>query len=218
MPSETSRLERLRSRAVEAGLYLPLGAYAAVREGLTDLDRARVRKLVADLTDRGQERLRPLERLIRRGRSDVRREVGKRTAEATSTARKAAGRAAAAADTIAPKLPRVAVPRSVAELPIAGYASLTVSEISGRLKGLTQTDLARIYKFERANEGRSTLLETIEGRFVELPIATYDALTADEINERLEKLEPTQLKTLRRYEEDTKARSTVLDKIDSLLS
>jgi hypothetical protein len=218
MATETTRLERMRTRAVEAGLYLPLGAYAAVREGITDLDRARVRKLVRELTGRGQERLEPLEKMIRRRRADVGREVGKRTAEATSTARKAAGRAAAAADTIAPKLPRVAVPRSVRELPIAGYASLTVGEISARLKGLTQTDLARIYKFERANESRSTLLETIESRFVELPIPTYDALTAEEINERLEKLDVGDLKSVRRYEADTKARSTVLDKIDSLLA
>jgi hypothetical protein len=218
MATQTSRIERLRSRAVEAGLYLPLGAYAAVREGITDLDRARVRKLVADLTDRGQERLQPIERLVRRRRADVTREVGKRTAEATSTARKATARAAAAADTIAPKLPRVAAPRSVRDLPIAGYASLTVAEITSRLKGLTQTDLARVYKFERSNEARSTLLETLESRFVELPIPTYDALTADEINDRLEKLDASELKTVRRYEEDTKARTTVLDKIDSLLS
>jgi hypothetical protein len=211
-------MERIRTRAVDLGVYLPLGAYAAVRDGITDLDRQRVRKLVTELTGRGQERLEPLEKLVRRRRNEVTREVGKRTAEATTTARKAAGRAVAAADTIAPKLPRVAVPRSVRDLPITGYASLTVSEITARLKGLSQTDLARIYKFERANESRSTLLETIESRFVELPIPTYDALTADEITERLEKLDASELKTIRRYEEDTKARSTVLDKIDTLSS
>jgi hypothetical protein len=218
MPTETSRIDRIRSRAIEAGVYLPLGAYAAVRDGITDLDRKRVRKLVTELAGRGQERLEPLEKLVRRRSNDVTREVGKRTAEASSTARKAAGRAVAAADTIAPKLPRVAVPRSVRDLPITGYASLTVSEITSRLKGLTQTDLARIYKFERANESRSTLLETIEGRFVELPIPTYDALTAEEVVERLEKLDASELKTIRSYEDETKSRSTVLEKIDSLLS
>ena len=218
MPTETSRIERLRSAAVDLGVYLPLGAYVRVREGITDLDRARVRRLVADLTDRGQERLEPLEKMIRRRRGQVTRAANERAAAATTTARKAATRAVAAADTIAPKLPRVAAPRSVSELPIAGYASLTVNEIISRLKGLTQTDLARIYKFERTNEGRSTLLEAIEGRFVELPIPTYDALTAEEAVERLEKLEPGDLKKIRRYEADTKARSTVLDKIDSLLS
>jgi hypothetical protein len=218
VPTETSRIERLRSRAVDLGVYLPLGAYARARDGITDLDRASVRRLVTDLTNRGQERLEPIERLVRRRRNQVTREVGKRTAEATTTARKAADRAVAAADTIAPKLPRVAAPRSVRELPIAGYASLTVNEIISRLKGLTQTDLARIYKFERANESRSTLLETIEGRFVELPIPTYDALTAEEIIERLDKIDASELKKIRRYEADTKARTTVLDKIDALLA
>jgi hypothetical protein len=217
MVTQSSRAERLRTRAVEAGVYLPLGAYAAVREGITDLDGKRVRRVVAELASRGQERLEPLERLMSRRRNDVGREIGKRSAEARSTARKAAGRAVAAADTIAPKLPRVAIPRSVKDLPIAGYASLTVGEITSRLKGLTQTDLARIYKFERANESRSTLLETIEGRFVELPIPTYDSLTAEEITERLEKLDPAELKRVRGYEEETKARSTILDKIDALL-
>src|SRR5918992_1614709 len=99
MATQTSRIDRLRSRAVDLGVYLPLGAYAAVRDGITDLDRKRVRKLVTDLTGRGQERLEPLERLVRRRGKDVSREVGKRTAEANSTARKAAGRAVAAADT-----------------------------------------------------------------------------------------------------------------------
>ncbi|HEY7875512.1 MAG TPA: hypothetical protein VIG64_10370 [Actinomycetota bacterium] len=218
MATQESRVDRLRSRALDVGIYLPLGAYARVREGITDLDRASVRKLVGELTERGQERLQPLERLVRRRSNDVSREVNKRAVEATSTARKAAGRAVAAADSVAPKLPRVAAPRSVRDLPIAGYASLTVNEIISRLKGLTQTDLARIYKFERANEGRSTLLETIEGRFVELPIPTYDALTAEEIIERIDKLEAADLKKVRRYEADTKARTTVLDKIDSLLA
>ena len=218
MPTETSRIERLRSTAVDLGVYLPLGAYVRVREGITDMDRARLGRLVSELTGRGQERLEPLEKLIRRGRGQVTREVGKRTAEATTTARKAAGRAVAAADTIAPKLPRVAAPRSVRDLPITGYASLTVNEIISRLKGLTQTDLARVYKFERSNEARSTLLETIEGRFVDLPIATYDGLTAEEIVERLDKLDPSDLKKIRRYESDTKDRTTVLDKIDSLLA
>jgi hypothetical protein len=218
MPTESSRVERLRDRALDLGLYLPLGAYARVREGITDLDRARLGRLVSDLTDRGQERLQPIERLVRRRGTQVSREVGKRTADATSTARKAASKAVAAADTVAPKLPRVAAPRSVRDLPIGGYASLTVNEIISRLKGLTQTDLARIYKFERANEARSTLLETIEGRFVDLPIPTYDALTAEEIVERIDKLDASDLKKVRRYEADSKARTTVLDKIDSLLA
>lgn len=218
MATDTPRSERIRARALELGVYLPLGAYARVREGLADLSTARLRALVDGFVDRGQERLEPLEGLVKRRRNDVAREVGKRAGEASKTARKAAGKAVAAADTVAPKLPRVAVPKRPSDLPIAGYASLTVSEITSRLRGLTQIDLARVYKFERANEGRSSLLGTIESRFVELPIPTYDALTAEEIVDRLDKLEPAELRTIRRYEADTKDRVTIIEKIDSLLA
>jgi hypothetical protein len=217
MATETSRAERIRSRAVELGVYLPLGAYARVRDELTDLNRARLRKLLEGFVDRGQERMEPIEGLVRRRRGEVTREVARRTDDVKTTARKAAGRATAAADSVAPKLPRVAVPKKASELPIAGYASLTVSEITARLRGLTQTDLARVYKYERANDARTSLLDAVESRFVDLPIPTYDALTAEEIVERLDKLEGAELKTIRRYESDTKDRSTVIDRIDSLL-
>jgi hypothetical protein len=217
MATETPRAQRLRARALELGLYLPLGAYSRVRDELTDLNGARLRGLLDGLVDRGQERLEPLEGIVRRRRNDVAKEVGKRADEAKTTARKAAGRAVAAADAVAPKLPRVAAPKKPSELPITGYASLTVNEITSRLKGLTQTDLARVYKFERANEGRTSLLNAIESRFVDLPIPTYDGLTAEEIVDRLDKLEAAELRTIRRYESETKDRSTILDKIDTLL-
>jgi hypothetical protein len=75
-----------------------------------------------------------------------------------------------------------------------------------------------VYKFEKAHENRSTILEAIESRFVDLPIPTYDDLTVEEIGDRLAALSQDQLKTLRRYENDTKARVTVIEKIDSELS
>ncbi len=86
-----------------------------------------------------------------------------------------------------------------------------------QLKGFTQTELAKVYKFEQANEGRATILDAIDSKLIVLPITTYDALTVDEINSRLERLSQDELKTIRRYENDTKARAGVLDKIDSLL-
>jgi hypothetical protein len=218
MPTDIPRTERFRARALELGLYLPLGAYARVRDELTDLNRASLRRLLDDLVDRGQERLEPLEGLVKRRRSQVTKEVVERASEARTTARKAASRAVAAADAVAPKLPRVAVPRRAGELPIAGYASLTVTEITTRLRGLSQTDLARVYKFEKVHENRSSLLAAIESRFVALPIPTYDALTAEDILDRLDKLEAGELRTLRGYEAETKNRSTVVDRIDSLLT
>lgn len=216
MPKVTDTVERVRSRAMEVGVYLPLGAYATVREGITDLNRATVRKVYGDLVDRGQDRLQPVERVVRRRTQQVEDRAQEVAGEVRKSARKTSARAGAAADAIAPKMPRVAAPKKASELPIKGYADLTAAEIVAATKGLTQTELARVYKFERANENRSTVLEAVESRFVDLPIPTYDALNVGEIVERLEGLTADELKIVRRYEADTKARTTVLDKIDAL--
>ncbi len=217
MPKVTETVERVRSRAMELGVYLPLGAYATVRDQITDLNGRRVRKLYGELVDRGQDRIAPVGRVVRRRSQQVEDHAGDVATEVRKTARKASARATAAAGTVAPKLPRVAAPKKAGELPVKDYENLTAAEIVSATKGLTQTELARVYKFERANENRSTVLEAVESRFVELPIPTYDALNAGEINERLEGLSPEELKVIRRYESETKARTTVLDRIDSLL-
>lgn len=217
MPKVTDTVERVRSRAMELGVYLPLGAYATVRDQITDLNGRRVRRVYSDLVDRGQDRLQPVERVVRRRAQQVEERAGEVAGEVRKTARKTTARAGAAADTIAPKMPRVAAPKKASELPIKGYADLTAAEIVAATKGLTQTELARVYKFERANENRSTVLEAVESRFVELPIPTYDALNVGEIVERLDGLTAEELKVVRRYEADTKGRTTVLDKIDALV-
>ena len=219
MPKITERIGEVRSRAVELGVYLPLGAYARVRDELSDVtvSRTRVRKLFEDLIDRGQDRLQPIERAVRRRGADAQESAKKAAGDAQKVVRKTSKRATAATASVAPKLPRVAAPKNASELPIQGYDSLTAADIVSRLQGLTQTDLARVYKYEQANEGRSTILEAIDSRLVELPITTYDALTVDEIIGRLDGLSKSELRTLRRYEADTKGRSTLLEKIDSLL-
>ncbi|MDQ3915065.1 MAG: hypothetical protein M3323_07005 [Actinomycetota bacterium] len=217
MPKVTETVGRVRARALEVGVYLPLGAYATVRDQIADIDGPRVRKLYEDLVDRGQDRIAAVERVVRRRSQQVEDHAGDVATEVRKTARKASARATAAAGTVAPKLPRVAAPKKAGELPVKDYENLTAAEIVSATKGLTQTELARVYKFERANENRSTVLEAVESRFVELPIPTYDALNAGEINERLEGLSPEELKVIRRYESETKARTTVLDRIDSLL-
>ncbi len=104
------------------------------------------------------------------------------------------------------------------DLPIPNYGSLTAAEITGKLAGLTQTDLAKVYKYEQSHDNRRTVLDAIEGKLIELPIPTYDALTAEEIIARLDNLSKDDLKTIHRYESATKSRSTVMEKIDSLLA
>ena len=211
MPKITERLEDVRTRAVEMGVYLPLGAYAKVRDQISDLNRQRLQSLFRDLIDRGQVRLQPVERTVRRRGNDAQE-------SARSTVKKTAKRAQAVSAAVAPRLPRVAAPKSASDLPISGYNSLTAADIVSRLQGLTQTDLARVYKYEQANENRSTILEAIDSKLIDLPIPTYDALTVDEILARLDKLSQKELKVIRRYEQDTKGRTTILDKLDSLVS
>ena len=210
-------MPKITDRALELGLYLPLGAYSRAREGLSDLTTARVRKLVDELVDRGEERTQGLTKVVRRRANKVEDVAAKTTVKVQREAKKTVKKANAATAPATSKLPRVAAPKTASELPIASYNSLTASEILTELKGLTQTQLAKVYKFEKANEGRATILEAIDARLTPLPIATYDALTVEEITGRLSSLNKSQLKTLRRYETDTKNRATVLDKIDTLL-
>ena len=216
--SKGQTLERVRERAVELGVYLPLGAYSAVRDEIVELDTKRVRKLYDGLVDRGQNRVDDAQKVLKTRTRGIRRQAKDTAGDVASTTRKATKKASTAATTIAPKLPRVAVPKTASELPIQSYNSLTASEITSRLKGLTQTELAKVYKFEKAHEDRATILEAIDSKLIVLPITTYDALTVDEINTRLERLGKDELKTIKRYESDTKARAGVLDKIDSLLA
>jgi hypothetical protein len=222
MPSVNDTVERVRSRAVELGLYLPLGAYSTVRDQISDVSRARINRLFGDLISRGQDRVQPIEKAVRkrvtRAQTRTRSATGRPGTTGQRTVRKSASKASATAAAVAPKLPRVSEPKRASDLPITSYDSLTADEVIARLRGLTQTDLAKVYKYERAHENRSTVLDAIDSRLVELPIPTYDALTVDEITSRLDNLSESELKTIRSYESETKMRSTVLEKIDSLLS
>ena len=221
MATRTQTLGKVRERAVELGVYLPLGAYARVRDEVEDLSAPNFQKLYQDLISRGETRVEPLERIVRRrarkAERDVKSVATQATRQAKSTARKTTRKATAASAAVAPKLPRVAAPRKASDLPIKSYASLTASEIVAELKGLTQTELAKVYKFEKAHENRSTILESIEGKLVNLPLPTYDAMTVDEINGKLDNLNESQLKTIRRYESETKDRTTIIERIDSLV-
>lgn len=231
-------VDRLVSGALDATVHLPLGIYDRTREQLADVDAKRIRKafedLLEDFVDRGQDRVQPLERRLTRQRrratseaSDAVAEVKRTTSEVKKTAKKTTKRAQkttqktarkATAKTSPSKLPRAAAPRTAGELPIERYASLTAEEIVSRLAGLTQTDLARVYKYEKAHENRATILDAVDSKLVDLPIPSYDTLTAEEIAKRLEKLEESELKAIKRYEAATKMRATVIERIDSLLS
>jgi hypothetical protein len=217
MPGTPQTIDKVKDRVLELGVYLPLGAYARVRDEISGLDAPQVRKAYTDLIDRGQKRVATMEGVIRRRSRSVGRKAQPGGGPATKTTRRTS-KAAAASSSIAPKLPRVAAPRKASELPIKGYGSLTAGEIATQLHGLTQTELAKVYKFEQAHEDRNTILDAVERRFVELPIPTYDALTVEEITGKLDRLSDKELKTIRSYESRTKDRTSIIEKIDSLIA
>lgn len=214
-------MEKLRERTLELGVYLPLGAVSATVDRLAELDPRDLRRTYRHLVDRGQRRFDDLMNGTRKAvRSEVRdlERRSRQTRERLSRAgREISDRGEAAVGAISPTVEGVAVPASSSELPIDDYDSLTAQRISGKLDGLTQTELARVYRYEEANQSRSTILKAIRPKLVNLPIPTYDALTVDEILHRLETLSQEELRTLRGYEQDTKGRTTVLRRIDELL-
>lgn len=171
MPTVTQtaaeRLDKVRTKAVEIGVYLPLGAYARARDQIADVSRKDVEKLFDEFVDRGQDRVATIEKRLRGRARTTRRDAQKAGATAKQTARKTTkkttARAKAASHTTAPKrMPRVTAPTKASELSITSYDSLTVDEIIAQLDGLTENSLAKIYKYEKANEDRKTILDKIE--------------------------------------------------------
>lgn len=209
-------MEKVRDRAVEVGVYLPLGAYCKLKDTVSGIDRRKVKKTYEDFIDRGEDRVKPIERKVTARFKELRADTKQTATKATKRGKAAAAKAAP--KMAAPKMPRVAAPANSSGLAIAKYGDLTVGEIKARLSGLTQTDLAKVYKYERSNQNRSTVLGAVEGKLIELPIPTYDALTVEEINGRLDGLTEKEIATLKAYEADTKARQTVLERMDSKLS
>lgn len=104
------------------------------------------------------------------------------------------------------------------DLPLPGYDSLVAEEIVVRMEGLTQTDLATLAAYEKAHDNRSTILNAIEGRLVDLPLPTYDSLEVSGVVSRLDSLNTAELRTVRDYETATLNRLPIIEKVDELLS
>jgi len=96
MAKNSATVERLRggvdrffSGAVDATVHLPLGIYDRTREQLGDVDAKRLRKtfegLLEDFIDRGQDRVQPLERRLKREGRRARAEVAEAAGDAKKT-------------------------------------------------------------------------------------------------------------------------------------
>jgi len=139
--------------------------------------------------------------------SDVKQAAGKAKSQGKRTARKAR------------KVPGVAqvegqVKGAVAsetDLAIARYDSLAAEEITDKLTGLSQIDLAKIDSYERKNQNRSTVLSRVTSLRSSEPWPGYDELTAAEIQAVLSEGDEKRVKEVARYERAHKNRASVLN-------
>ena len=148
------------------------------------------------------------------GAADAVREAAEATKDA---ARKTSGATKRSARQ-ARKLPGVATAEgqvkgaaaSEEDLAIARYDALTVDEITGRLSGLSQIDLAKIDAYERKNQSRTTVLNRISSLRGSEPWPGYDELTAAEVQAVLSEGDDERASEVRSYERGHKNRASVL--------
>ncbi len=216
MTAINDRVQRLGRRALEVGLYLPLGIYDRVSDAVAGLDAAELRRLVDSFVGRGQDVAAPVQRRLRRRSGRVAEELREQAARLDAAHRAGVRRVGVAGENAATVAPGIATP-DAEDLPIPGYDELTAEDIIPALDGLTNTELAHVERYEATHRRRTGVLDAIAARRTPLPIATYDALTASEIRSRLPSLTPRELKTVRDYEAATKQRKTVLAAIDARL-
>jgi ferritin-like metal-binding protein YciE len=148
------------------------------------------------------------------GAADTLREAGEATKKAARTTTAATKRTARQAR----KFPGVAqgegqIKGALAaegDLAIARYDALTADEITGKLSGLSQIDLAKIDSYERKNQNRSTVLSRITALRGNEPWAGYDELTAAEVQAVLSEGDEERANQVYSYERAHKNRAGVL--------
>jgi ferritin-like metal-binding protein YciE len=96
------------------------------------------------------------------------------------------------------------------DLPITGYDGLTVTEIVGRLDGLSQIDLSKIDAYERKNQNRNGITERVRRLRGDEPWPGYDELSAVEIKAVLDEGDEERGQRVRVYEREHKNRTSVL--------
>ena len=144
-------------------------------------------------------------------------EAVKEASAATETAVRATAASAKRTARQARKVPGVAqvegqVKGAVAgadDLAIARYDSLTADEITAKLPGLSQIDLAKIDSYERKNQNRTTILGRITTLRGNEPWPGYDELTASEVRAALAEGDAERVKEVISYERAHKDRAGV---------
>ena len=95
------------------------------------------------------------------------------------------------------------------DLAIARYDRLTADEITAKLPGLSQIDLAKIDSYERKNQNRTTILGRITTLRGNEPWPGYDELTASEVRAVLAEGDDERVKQVMSYERAHKDRAGV---------
>ncbi len=96
------------------------------------------------------------------------------------------------------------------DLAIARYDSLTAEEILGRLRELSQIDLAKVDSYERKHDNRTTVLTRISTLRCQEPWPGYDELTVAEIEAVIGEGDEQRTKDVAAYERAHKNRAGVL--------
>ena len=96
------------------------------------------------------------------------------------------------------------------DLPIARYDELTAEEITSKLTGLSQIDLAKVDSYERKNQNRSTITGRITSLRGDEPWPGYDELNAADVITAVNEGDDDVAKQVREYERAHKNRVSVL--------
>ena len=96
------------------------------------------------------------------------------------------------------------------DLAIANYDKLTADEITNKLAGLSQIDLAKIDSYERRHQDRTTILSRVTSLRGNEPWPGYDELTTTEVQAVLSEGDDERVKAVRAYERSHKNRAGVI--------
>lgn len=103
------------------------------------------------------------------------------------------------------------------DLPVRDYDKQSAADISGKLNGLSQSDLRKIDVYERKNQNRATITDKIAKLTGEEPWSGYDELGVDAIAKVVREGDQETAKKVRAYERGHKDRSGVTEAADRRL-
>ena len=112
---------------------------------------------------------------------------------------------------LTPEYPVEGGPDAQAPPELADNYDRTADEITGRLSGLSQIELAKVDTYERKNENRTTVLDRISVLRGDEPWASYDELSVAEIAKAVRAADNDTVRTVVSYERAHKNRAGVLN-------